>query len=73
MPLRVTENAVRPQAISPDLSADLGRRDAEPIPIKPIIDIAEQRPLATIAALRNVAMNPGDLQARYPSHDISIV
>jgi hypothetical protein len=31
------------------------RADGEPIPIKPIITIAEQRPRATMAALRHVA------------------
>src|SRR5207237_5591669 len=63
---------VRHQAISPDIRAGLRRRDAEPVPIKPVIGIAEERPLATIAALRDVVKDPGDHQARYPSHDTSI-
>jgi hypothetical protein len=40
-----------------------GTASVEParrIPIKPIIGIAEQRPLATIAALRDVERNPGE-------------
>jgi hypothetical protein len=57
---------VRHQTIDPDLNAGLRRRDTEPIPI---IGIAEERPLATIAALRNMVRNSGDDQARYPSHD----
>jgi hypothetical protein len=42
----------------PDLSAGLRRRAAKPIPIKPIVGIAEERRLATIAALRDVVRNP---------------
>jgi hypothetical protein len=41
-----------PYGLSPDLSACLRRRDAEPVPIKPAIGIAKERPLPTIAALR---------------------
>jgi hypothetical protein len=52
---------VRHQAISSVLSARPRRRDDRPIPIKPIIGIAEQRPLTTMAALRNVVS--GDHQA----------
>ena len=54
---------VRHQAISPDLRAGLRRRYAEPVPIKLVIGIAEERPLATIAALRNVVRDAGDHQA----------
>jgi hypothetical protein len=49
---------IRHQATSPDLSAGLRHRDGESIPLMPIIGIAEQRPLATIAEFRNVVRDP---------------
>jgi hypothetical protein len=60
------------QFVSPLWTGCGGSWPGNAILIKPVIEITKERSLATIAGLRDVVRNPGDHQARYPSHDTSI-